>query len=92
MRQGNEAPQLSWNKKQTEKLEQSVTCRAKPSKFGLRCSKNNVKNVIAVNAFLRKWLCFSRMALFNRNLFNVILKSSINSELSQSPASPGRIH
>lgn len=72
MRHGNETPQPSWNKKQTEKSKQSETHRAKPSNFRLCCSKNDVKNVIAVNAFLRKWLYFSRMAVFNRNLFSVI--------------------
>ena len=67
MRHGNETPQPSWNKKQTEKSKQSETCRAKPSNLGLCCSKNNVKNVIAVKAFLRKWLYFSRMAVLRWN-------------------------
>lgn len=40
--------------------------------FIMCCSKNNVKNVIAVNAFVGKRLYFSRMAVFNRNLFSVL--------------------
>lgn len=72
MRHGNKTPQPSWNKKQTEKSKQSEARRAQPSNFRLCCSNNNVKNIIAVNAFLRKWLYFSRIAVFYRNLFSVI--------------------
>lgn len=43
MRHGNETPQPSWNKKQTEKSKQSETCRAKLTIFRLCFSKNNVK-------------------------------------------------
>lgn len=72
MRHGNETPQLSWNKKQTEKSKQSETHKAQASNFRLCCSKNNVKNVIAAHAFPRKWLYFRRMVVFNRSFFSVI--------------------